>query len=271
MSGAAGTLFARSGMTLCRVSLCDRTMIDVSYLDRNGQRIAYRKRVGKGPGVIWLGGFRSDMDGTKAEALDAWAARRGRACLRFDYFGHGHSSGDFVKGTISHWRDDALAVIDALSEGPQIFVGSSMGGWIAMLAAMERPQRVATLVLIAPAADFTEVLMWDKMDDATKRAVLDKGVWQRESKYAEENYPITRALIEDGRKNLILGAHHALPYPVRILQGMADPDVPWTHAMKLVDTFTGDVTITLVKNGDHRLSTPVDLKLLESTLDGLCE
>ncbi len=271
MSGAGGTLFARPGMTLCRVLLCDRAMIDVSYLNRNGERIAYRKRHGKGPGVVWLGGFRSDMDGTKAEALDGWAARRGRACLRFDYFGHGLSSGNFVNGTISHWRDDALAAIDALSEGPQIFVGSSMGGWIAMLAAMAMPQCIAALVLIAPAADFTEVLMWDHMDDATKRAILDKGVWQRESKYAEENYPITRALIEDGRKNLILGQRHTLPYPVRVLQGMADPDVPWAHAMKLVDAISSDITITLVKNGDHRLSKPQDLKLLESTLDGLIE
>ena len=140
-----------------------------------------------------------------------------------------------------------------------------------MLAANARPERVAALVLIAPAADFTEVLMWDQMDDAAKRAIMNNGIWQRKSEYAEENYSITRALIEDGRRNLVLGERHMLSYPVRILQGMADPDVPWTHAMKLVDAIVGDVTITLVKNGDHRLSTPPDLKLLKTTLDGLVE
>jgi len=248
-------------------------MTDPLTLDRDGgERLAYRKRLGAGPGVLWLGGFRSDMDGLKAQSLDAWAGRTGRACLRFDYFGHGKSSGDFVKGTISRWRDDALAVVDKLTEGPQILVGSSMGGWIAMLVARARPDRVAGLVLIAPAVDFTEVLMWQRMPTDVQRAILETGVWLRETAYeGEAAHPITRALIEDGRSNLVLGETAAVSCPVRILQGMADPDVPWTHAMKLVDAIAGDVTITLVKNGDHRMSAPSGIKLLERTLDGLVE
>ena len=248
-------------------------MTDPLYLDRDGgERLAYCKRNGAGPGVVWLGGFRSDMTGNKAQAVDAWAARRGQACLRLDYFGHGLSSGDFLKGTISHWRDDALAALDNLTEGPQILLGSSMGAWIALLAARARPARVAGLLLIAPAADFTEALMWQRMPPEVKHAILEEGVWYRENKYdGEEAYPITRALIEDGRNNLILGEAMAVSYPVRILQGMADPDVPWPHAMKLVEALAGDVRITLVKNGDHRLSTPADLKLLERTLDELVE
>ena len=246
-------------------------MAEPFYLDRAGERLAYAWRGGVGPGIVWLGGFRSDMEGTKAQAVDAWAARTGCACLRFDYFGHGRSSGDFLQGTISRWKGDALAVLDALSEGPQILVGSSMGGWIAMLAAKARPLRVAGLLLIAPASDFTEALMWEQMPEEARRALLQDGVWRRESVHAEECYPITRVLIEDGRWNLILDERHALPFPVRILQGMADPDVPWPHALKLANAIDGDVTVTLVKDGDHRLSKPSDLKLLERTLDALLE
>jgi pimeloyl-ACP methyl ester carboxylesterase len=246
-------------------------MTEPSYLDRGGERLAYARRRGAGPGIVWLGGFLSDMQGTKAQAVDAWAGRVGRACLRFDYFAHGRSSGDFLQGAISRWRDDALAVVDALTEGPQILVGSSMGGWIAMLVAMARPQRVAGLLLIAPASDFTEALMWEQMPEEARRTLLQDGVWRRESAYAEECYPITRALIEDGRWNLILDERHTLPFPVRILQGMADPDVPWPHALKLAGVIDGDVTVTLVKDSDHRLSKPSDLKLLERTLTGLVE
>jgi pimeloyl-ACP methyl ester carboxylesterase len=244
-------------------------MTEPLYLTRGGERLAYAWRGGAAPGLVWLGGFRSDMEGTKAQAVDAWAARAGCACLRFDYFGHGRSSGDFLQGTISRWKRDALAVLDALTAGPQILVGSSMGGWIAMLAAKARPQRVAGLLLIAPASDFTETLMWEQMPEEGRRALLQDGVWQRESAHAEECYPITRELIEDGRWNLILDERHALGFPVRILQGMADPDVPWPHALKLAGLIDGDVSVTLVKNGDHRLSTPSDLKLLERTLDAL--
>jgi len=246
-------------------------MVDLAYLDRDGERLAYVRRGGAAPGLVWLGGFHSDMEGTKAQAVDAWAARAGRACLRFDYFGHGRSSGEFERGTITRWKEDALAVLDGPCEGPQILVGSSMGGWVAMLAAKARPERVAGLLLIAPAADFTEVLMWEKMPEQARRTLVQEGVWRRESTVAEESYPISRALIEDGRRNLILDEKHALPFPVRILQGMADPDVPWTHAVKLAEAIDGDVALTLVKNGDHRLSTPADLKLLERTLEALVE
>ena len=244
-------------------------MADPLYLLCGRERLAYRRVDGPGPGIVWLGGFRSDMEGTKAQAVDAWAARNGRACLRFDYFGHGASSGDFADGTISRWRDDALAILDGLTKGPQILVGSSMGGWIAMLVARVRPERVAGLLLVAPATDFTEVLMWQQMPQEAWRAILEQGVWTYKSEDDGESIPITRALIEDGRKNLILGETTVLSCPVRILQGMDDPDVPWGHAMKLAGAIEGDVTITLVKRGDHRLSAPANLKLLERILDGL--
>jgi len=168
-------------------------------------------------------------------------------------------------------RDDALAALDALTEGPQILVGSSMGGWIAILLARIVPERVAGMLLIAPALDFTEALMWERMPEEVKRTILEEGVWQRETAYDGEAHPITRVLIEDGRNNLVLGEAMAVSYPVRILQGMADFDVPWPHAMKLADALVGDVTVTLVKNGDHRLSAPSDLRLLERMLDGLVE
>ena len=245
-------------------------MLDVRRLSRpDGETIAYLKRDGKSAGVLWLGGFKSDMLGTKAQALDAWAARRGRACLRFDYFGHGASSGDFRKGTISRWRDDTLAVLDRLCDGPQILVGSSMGGWLAVLAARERPNMVNGVLLIAPAPDFTEALMWEEMEPEIRRQIMEEGEWQRPSAYGEEGYPITRGLIEDGRNNLVLGAPIALDCPARILQGMCDPDVPWQHAMKLVECLPGDTVITLVKDGDHRLSKPADLKRMEQALDAL--
>ncbi|MDE2181878.1 MAG: alpha/beta hydrolase [Alphaproteobacteria bacterium] len=237
----------------------------------DGERIAYRKLAGRAPGVVWLGGFRSDMEGTKARTVDGWAARKGHACLRFDYYGHGSSTGDFMKGTISRWRDDALAAFDALTEGPQVLVGSSMGGWIAAMVARARPERLAGMILIAPAADFTEGLMWDKMSDDVKETIRRDGVWWHESDNPEERFPITRALIEDGRRNAVLDEPWALRAPVRILQGMADPDVPWEHAVRLMEAIEGDIAMTLVKGGDHRLSTPHDLALLERTLDAMME
>jgi len=258
-------------MTVCRVWFREQGMADPAYIDHDGERLAYVRRGGAAPGLVWLGGFHSDMEGTKAQAIDAWAARTGRACLRFDYFGHGRSSGKFERGTISRWKEDALAILDNLCDGPQILVGSSMGGWIAMLVAKARPERVAGLLLIAPAPDFTEVLMWEKMPPDVRRAIVQDGVWCRESAAVEESYPISRALIEDGRQNLILGERHTVPFPVRILQGMADLDVPWPHAVKLAQAIEGDVSLTLVKNGDHRLSTPSDLKGLERTLEALIE
>jgi pimeloyl-ACP methyl ester carboxylesterase len=234
-----------------------------------GETIAYEQRAGKAPGIMWLGGFKSDMTGTKATALDTMAAHHGRAFLRFDYFGHGQSSGDFRKGTITRWRDDALEVFDRLTQGPQILVGSSMGGWISLLLARSRPERIAGMLLIAPAPDFTEALMWPGLPEDAKRQIMERGEWSWPSEYDQEPYPITRALIEDGRNNLILRDRLKLPFPVRVLQGMQDPDVPWNHALKLVDVIDGDVRLTLIKNGDHRLSTPRDLTLIEETLAGL--
>lgn len=235
-----------------------------------GETLAYLKREGRGPGILWLGGFKSDMTGTKATALDAWAARRGHACTRFDYFGHGASSGDFREGTISRWRDDALAVLDEVCEGPQILVGSSMGGWIATLAALARPERVTAILYVAPAPDFTEDLMWKEMPEEARAAIMEKGEYLSPSEYGPDPYPITRALIEDGRKNLVLGGPIPIRVPVRVLQGMADPDVPWPHAMRLVEKLESqDVVVALVKAGDHRLSTPPDIARLEAALDGL--
>lgn len=249
-------------------------MSELSRLVRpDGQTIAYLKTPGgaTGPGVMWLSGFKSDMAGTKAAALDLWARERGRRYVRFDYFGHGRSSGAFSDGTVTRWLDDALAVLDEVVEGPQILVGSSMGGWIATLAALRRPARVAGLMLIAPAADFTEELIWKNLPEGARRDVVERGVWLRPSAYDPDPYPITRALIEDGRKHLVLGGPVGVRCPVRVLQGMADPDVPWQHAMRLVERIEStDVVVELVKSGDHRLSTPEDIRRLTATIEDMC-
>ena len=230
----------------------------------DGETLAWRRLDGRGPTVVWLGGFRSDMTGTKAQALADWAADSGRGYLRFDYLGHGESSGDFrSKGTITRWREDALAVLDDLVEGPAVLVGSSMGGWIACLAAMARPQRVASMVLIAPAPDFTEKLMTPGIPPQGHADLARDGVWLRPSEYGEP-YPITRALLEDGARWSILGSEPIpIEVPVRILQGGEDPDVPWRHALELAGALKGsDVTFTLIKDGDHRLSRPQDIARL---------
>ena len=235
------------------------------------RRIAVRKREGAGAGLglVWLGGFMSDMGGTKAVALDQWAAAQGRACLRFDYSGHGESGGRFADGTISRWLEESLAVFDARCEGPQIVVGSSMGGWLALLLAREvrwapRPKAsLAGLVLIAPAVDFTEVLMWQRFPEEIKREIETTGVWKRPSQYSDQPYLITKGLIEDGRRHLLLGGLIETGCPVRILQGVQDPDVPWDHAVELVSRLAqDDVVLTLVKDGDHRLSRPEDIERL---------
>ena len=239
------------------------------------RRIAVRARPGAGPGLVWLGGLKSDMQGTKAAALDQWAAENGRACVRFDYSGHGESGGDFADGTIGRWLADALAVFDAFCQGPQVLVGSSMGGWIALLLARELRRRsagqnapneqpsLAGMVLIAPAADFTEELMWKRFPDAIKQEIEQKGVWLRPSEYSPEPYPIRRALIEEGREHLLLGTMIETGCPVRILQGVEDKDVPWQHAVELSSRLAqDDVVLTLVKDGDHRLSRPEDLERL---------
>jgi len=237
----------------------------------SGQRdIAVRSDAGNTPGLFWLGGFKSDMKGTKADALSRWAREQGRACVRFDYSGHGESGGDFAAGTITRWLEESLAVFDACCAGPQVVVGSSMGGWLALLLARELRRRsgkqgatIAGLVLIAPAVDFTEVLMWQRFPAAVKREIEEKGVWLRPSEYSEGPYPITRGLIEDGRNHLLLGGMIETGCPVRILQGVLDPDVPWQHAVDLTSHLAqDDVVLTLVKDGDHRLSRPEDIERL---------
>jgi pimeloyl-ACP methyl ester carboxylesterase len=242
-------------------------------LDRpDGEQIAWRRVDGRGPTVVWLGGFRSDMTGTKAQALADWAMASGHAYLRFDYLGHGQSSGDFqAKGTITRWREDALAVLDELVEEPVVLVGSSMGGWIACLAAMARPERVAAMVLVAPAPDFTEKLMEPEIPPEGHAALAADGVWLRPSEYGDP-YPITRTLLEDGARWSILGAAEPLPIevPVRILQGAADPDVPWRHALELAQSLRGeDVVFSLVKDGDHRLSRSQDIERLIAAVEEL--
>jgi pimeloyl-ACP methyl ester carboxylesterase len=239
------------------------------------RRIAVLKRNGTGPTVVWLGGFRSDMRSTKACALDAWAETTGRAFLRFDYSGHGESSGRFEDATISQWLDDVLQVLEQYVPDRPVLVGSSMGGWLALLATHEliqdRPEHAPFgLVLIAPAVDFTERLMWDAFPDDVRRTIMETGLYLRPSLYSDEPYPITRRLIEDGRRHALLGQTIRTGCPVHILQGMEDPDVPWRHALELVEHLPGDsVSLTLVKDGDHRLSRPEDLERLVAAVEGI--
>lgn len=244
-------------------------------LRADNQRIAYRRVAGEGPTVVWLGGFHSDMTGTKAQVLADQAEATGGAYLRFDYFGHGASDGAFRDGTISRWREDALAVIDDLTEGPLVLVGSSMGGWLACLAAIARPDRVKALVLIAPAPDFTEKLMEPELSDEARAAIARDGFWIRPSEYDDGGYAITRDLLEDGARWSILPGPVPIDVPVRVLQGGADPDVPWAHALDLANALEShDVVFTLIKDGDHRLSRPQDLERLVaavSEVKGLIE
>jgi pimeloyl-ACP methyl ester carboxylesterase len=234
----------------------------------DGERqIAVRVRAGAAPGLIWLGGFNSDMKGTKALALDGWAAERGRACVRFDYSGHGESGGAFIDGTIGRWLEESVAVFERFCRGPQVVIGSSMGGWMALLLAREIARRetsaaaLAGLVLIAPAPDFTEQLMWNQFTPEIREEIQTKGVWMRPSPYGDgAPYPITRALIEEGRHHLLLGSAIEVGCPVRILQGAQDPDVPWQHAFALAHRLpTDDVVLTMIQDGDHRLSRPQDI------------
>lgn len=235
---------------------------------QDARPIAVLAREGKGPPVVWLGGFKSDMRATKATALDEWAERSGRALVRFDYSGHGESGGVFEEGTISRWLEEALAVIEAFVRERPILVGSSMGGWISLLAARhlaeKRPDLApAGMVLIAPAVDMSERLMWERFPEELKRSIQETGVYHRPSAYSDDPYPITWRLIEDGRRHLLLGQPIRTGCPVHILQGMQDPDVPWSHALELVEHLPGDsVSLTLIKDGDHRLSRPEDIERL---------
>lgn len=253
----------------------DRRMTEPVFIEvgETRRRIAVRARPGTAadaPGLFWLGGFHSDMQGTKALALDAFAAETGRACVRFDYSGHGESGGDFVDGTIGQWLEESLAVFRAFCQGSQVVIGSSMGGWLALLLAREllrerragKPAAVslAGMVLIAPAPDFTEELMWKDFSPEIRAEIERKGRWLRPSEYGDEPYPITRALIEDGRRHLLLGRAIETGCPVRILQGRQDPDVPWRHAFVLTERLpSDDVVLTMIRDGDHRLSRPQDI------------
>ena len=219
------------------------TFIEVG-VGTDGRRIAVRARAGSGPGLFWLGGFNSDMRGTKALALDAWAAEHGRACIRFDYSGHGESGGAFIDGTIGRWLEEAIAVFER-----------------ALAARDAKQAALAGLVLIAPAPDFTEQLMWNAFSDEVREEIRNKGVWMRPSAYGDgAPYPITRALIEEGRNHLLLGSAIEVGCPVRILQGAQDPDVPWQHAFALAHRLPAeDVVLTMIQDGDHRLSRPQDI------------
>lgn len=239
-------------------------------ISRDGATIAYRSLDGKMPGVMFLSGFMSDMQGTKAVEIERYCRAAGHAFVRFDYQGHGESSGEFPDGTIGSWAEDAIAVLDECTEGPQVLIGSSMGGWIMLLAALARPDRVAGLVGIAAAPDFTEDLMWDRFDQDRRDTLMRDGVYYEPTEYGEEPYTITRKLIEDGRSRLLLRRPIALHCPVRLLHGMRDDSVPWMTTSRIAEKILSeDVRIFLVKDGDHRLSRDQDIARLKVTLDDL--
>ena len=235
----------------------------------DARHIAIMKRTGRPPAAVWLGGFHSDMAGTKAEALDSWGADAGQAVIRFDYSGHGVSGGDFTDGTVGRWLDEADAVVGRCAEGPPLLVGSSMGGYLALLLALRLKARGAPppagLVLIAPAIDMTERLLWAQLPEEARRQITETGAWQRPSEYDEAGYPITRALIEEGRNHLLFDQPAIEPdCPVHILHGREDPDVPLAVSLDLVSALVSDdVTLTVVPDGDHRLSRPQDIALLK--------
>ena len=230
----------------------------------DGETLAFKAVTGEGPTVVWIGGFRSDMEGTKALALEAAARERGWNYVRYDHFAHGQSSGDWKQATIGRWREDAIALIDSL-EGPVIPVGSSMGGWVALLATLARPERIKGLVLVNPAQDFTEKLMWPGLADHERQAILREG----ETVITEEglgSYVLTRRMFEEARDWLLLGGVIDISAPVHVLQGRADDVVPWRHQVDLIERLGGgDVRLDLIEGGDHRLSSPADLaRLIEA-------
>ncbi|MBP7240515.1 alpha/beta hydrolase [Amaricoccus sp.] len=243
--------------------------MQTSFLDLpDGRRIAHARSEGAEPGVVFLGGFRSDMTGTKALFLEAWARERGRAFLRFDYTGHGTSSGDFEQGSIGGWARDAADAVSRLTRGPQVLVGSSMGGWIALLIALRLPARVAAIVGVAAAPDFTEDSMWAGFDAGQRDRLMREGRVETPSEYSDDPYVITRHLIEDGRDHLVLRAPLALPFPLRLLHGTADLDVPVPVALRLLAHAEGpDVRLTLVRDADHRFSAPENLDLIVATVE----
>ncbi|MEM8950036.1 MAG: alpha/beta hydrolase [Pseudomonadota bacterium] len=233
-----------------------------------GRRLAYVHSPGRTPGVLFCGGFKSDMTGAKALALERVFREAGRAFTRFDYTGHGSSSGDFEDGTIGAWRDDAVAIIDEVTEGPLVLVGSSMGGWIMVLAALARPERVKGLVGIAAGPDFTEDLLWARGTEAQRAVLMKTGRWVAPSAYSDKPYVITRKLIEEGRDHLVLRS--PIPYqgPVHLIHGQADPDVPWQTSLRLAEALQSeDVTVELIKSGDHRLSKPHELERITAATE----
>ncbi|WP_116365815.1 alpha/beta hydrolase [Parahaliea mediterranea] len=258
-------------------------MIDEQHFDipgPDGRRLACRHRQGSGPGVLFCPGFHSDMLGSKAEALAAWSARTGRPFTRFDYSGHGASSGEFAEGTIGAWLADALAVLDAVTRGPQVLVGSSMGGWLSLLMALARPERVCALLLIAPAPDFTDRLYRDRLTAAQRQQLDCEGVCLLPSEYDEAPWPISRQLIDEARQHFLCGEASggtgsegiALDMPVVMLQGQRDDSVPWQLTLELAERIRSpDVELQLIKNGDHRLSEAPDLQRMVSALDNLLE
>lgn len=235
-------------------------------LDRDGHALAWRRREGRGPTLVWFGGTRSGMTGSKAHALDAWAEREGRALLRFDYFGHGASTGRFENGTIGRWREDALTVVDALTQGSLVLVGSSMGGWIAALVAATRPERTAALVLVAPAPDYPDRLVEPAMTDADRKALARDGAFTD-----AEGETYTRAFLDDARRWSLLPGPAPITAPVRVLQGGADAVVPWRQALAFAESLPGrDVVFTLVRDGDHRMSRPQDVARLLAAVGEVC-
>ncbi|WP_085902437.1 alpha/beta fold hydrolase [Kiloniella majae] len=240
------------------------------FLERpNGQHIAYIKTEGDNdlPGIVFLGGYMSDMTGSKATTLEEFAKSSKQNFVRFDYMGHGQSSGKFTEGTIGQWTEDAIAVIDELTTGPQILVGSSMGGWIMLNTALKRPDRTKGLVGIAAAPDFTQDLMWDTFSQEIKNTLLSDGVYYEPSQYGDAPYAITLKLIEEGRQHLLLDKKQPITCPVRLIQGMQDVDVPWDIVPRIVESLeTEDMEVVLVKSGDHRLSEPQDLQRLKKII-----
>lgn len=274
--GLQGAAVIEPGDAFGGAIVIETPQAEPQFLEVGERRIAFRHRPGRPPGVFWLGGFRSDMDGTKALALDRLAAERALEMTRFDYSGHGASGGAFKEGTISRWLEDALAVFEAETNGDQIVVGSSMGGWLALL--MNRAlrargiERVTALVLIAPAVDMTEDLMLAEMTEAERAALAADGRVERPSEYSEEPDVITRALIEDGARHLMLGAPIVTGCPIAILQGADDTDVPPEHAIKVMSHLLQDeASLTLIPDGDHRLSRDEDLERLRAAIDRLVQ
>jgi len=242
------------------------------FINANGRTIAYQKFDTGGPGIIFLGGFKSDMSGIKALTLSQWCKANQRSFIRFDYSGHGKSSEKFEQGCVGHWLQDTLAIIDHLTTAPQILVGSSMGGWLMLLACLQRPQRIAGLLGIATAADFTESIIWSSLSREQRETVKTRGYIERPSEYQDDPYCITRLLIEDGRHHLLLDKPIEFQGPVRLLHGLDDQDVPWSISRQVCDQITsGDVHLHLIKDAEHRFSRQQDLDLILLTLEQLLD